>query len=268
MEIFNYMHPGLNQDPQATPALKIEAVSGTAIIQNHILQLTGPSSAQYNLKTYTLSSLANAVNAQSGFTATVLSVGSLSALVLLDGSYNLPTTIEMFTSFLWQLLKPVSIALASAFGAENQALLEMVMNTSDGNWLDALGELFGVYRQNNEPDELYAVRIFDFSVGHRVNNMAIQKSLQDLNYDASVDDSGTAAFDVNVVLPDSSPKGFFYTNDQISTLVDILKAAGTTANLILSGQITDTVSVSDVLSVALNNKNWTWDSIVWGEFNW
>lgn len=267
--MLNNLHPGINKDPQQTPALSITATGGVAVIQNNILQLTGPSSAQYNLRSYTLGSLVMAINAQSGFSATSLQPSSLAAVVLLDGMYLSPISIPMFTSFLWQLLKPVALALVDALGAENQSLLEMILTTSDGAWLDAFGsELFGIPRQNGEPDQLYAVRIFDFALAPRVNNMAIQKSLLDLGYNATVTDSGTAAFNVNITLPNSPPQGFVYSYAQLGNMVGLLQAAGTTANIILSGSLTDGVALADSISSTLRPAAWTWNNFRWDQFTW
>jgi hypothetical protein len=267
-ELLNNLHSEINKDPQQEPAFAISGVGAVAVIQNDTLQLTGPSSAQYNLRSYSLGSLAEEINNQSGFTATYLQPASFSAVVLLDGTYTDSITIPMFTSFLWQLFKPVALALVDALGAENRALLEMVLNTSDGSWLDAFGELFGVHRQDGEPDQLFAIRIFDFSVAPRINNMAIQKSLMDLGYNATVTDTGPAAFEVTVILPNSPPQGFYYSSSQIDTLVGLLKAAGTTAAVILSGSLTDGIDITDSISATTTEGTWTWDNFVWGQFTW
>ncbi|KIL42089.1 hypothetical protein SD70_02580 [Gordoniibacillus kamchatkensis] len=269
-EIFNNLHPAINRDPQETGAIQITAASGKAIIQNDIMQLTGPTtSAQFNLRSYTLETLAQDINALGGFTATTLMPGTLSALVLLDGTYSLPFTIPMFTSFLWQFFKPVALALVDALGAENQALLEMVLTSSDGAWLNEFGEtLFGIYRQDGEPDELYAIRIFDFALAPRINNMAIKKTLQDLGYNANVTDNGPATFDVDVVLPSSPPQGFVYSYSQIGDLVGLLKAAGTTANIILSSGLTDGITLSESLTSTLRPSSWVWESFIWDQFTW
>ncbi len=266
--LLNNLHPAMNKDAQMIPALTITATSGVAFIKDNILQLTGPSSAQYNLRSFTLGSLVTAINSQSGFTATTLQPSFLAAVVLIDGTYLTSTNIPMFTAYLWQLLKPVSLALIDALGAQNQALLEMVLNSSNGKWLDAFGELFNVIRQDGEPDQLYAVRVFDFTVTPRINNFAIQKSLNDLGYVTTISDNGAYSFDVNVVIPSSPPQGFYYTNNQIGSLVGLLKAAGTNANIILNGALTDGIDLADSLTSTLNSGTWTWGSFVWGKFSW
>lgn len=267
-ELFSNLHPEINKDPQQEPALVISGLDAMVIIQNDTLQLTGPSSALYNLRSYTLGSLTEEINNQIGFTATCLQPAWYSAVVLLEGTYTESISIPMFTSFLWQIFKPVALALVDALGAENRALLEMVLNTSDGAWLDAFGELLGVYRQDGEPDQLYAIRIFDFSVAPRVNNMAIQQSLMDLGYDATVIDREPAHFEVNVILPNSPPNGFYYSSTQIDNLVGLLKAAGTTAVVIISGSLNDGIVTADSISAVTTNKTWMWGNFVWGQFTW
>lgn len=270
--LLNNLHPGINKDPQTVPAITITANGGTAVIQNNILQLTGPSSAQYNLQSYTLGSLVQAINQQSGFSAILTQPPQLAAIVLMSGTYSMPASIPMFTSFLWQLLKPVALALADAVGAENRSILEMVLNTSDGAWLDSFGELFGIYRQDGEPDQLYALRIFDLTVAPRVNNLAIQKSLRELGYDATVTDAETPyTFNVVVNVPVIGNVGFFYSYPQVVDFVQLLKAAGTIAIVILQYAVSDSAEIVDDISLltVVPGTGQLWGSgSKWGQGHW
>jgi hypothetical protein len=242
--ILNNLHPAINKDPQSVNALQITG-TGTAIIKNNTLQLIGANSMQFNLRTYTLGSLASAINGVSGYTATNYQLPTLSACVLLDGTYTLPATIPMFTSFLWQLFKPVALALVDALGAEYASQLEMILNTSDGTWLDSFGELFGVPRETGEPDQLYALRIFDLSVAPRCNNLAIQKALNDLGYGATITDSGPATFNINLTMPTNPPNGFLYSLAQLGDIVNNLRPAGVTGVIAIQQVNADSVKITE-----------------------
>lgn len=270
--LLSNLHPGINNDPQALSAISVTG-NGTIIIKNEVLQLIGSSaSAQYNLRSYTISSLVSSINSVSGFSATSLvSQGRLSAATLLSGTFTSPCKLQIFSSFLWQVLKPVAIALLDALGAENNALLEMIVNTSDGTWLDSFGELFGVVRLSGEPDQLYAIRIFDLSVGVRNNNYAIQKVLQDLQYTSTVADGGANAFTVSVTLPLLllAPQGFYYTIAQMQSIIDLLRPAGITYTISSQGNLVDTAIIGDSISYTTSNGPAKWGSgRKWGKGIW
>jgi hypothetical protein len=263
------LHPAINPDPQAIPALTIHG-NGTVIIdENNILQLIGNNtSAQFDLRTYTLGALANDINNVSGFSATCNQLPSLSAIVLLAGTYSTPVTINMFTSLLWQLLKPVALALLDALQAANQSILEWIMNTSDGSWLDAYAELFGIQRLTGEPDSLFAIRVFDLSVAPRVNNIAIQKTLQDIGYIATISDrsAGSYTFDIYLTLPTNPPKGFIYSMDQMSNIVNQIRPAGIQAVINIQNMndgLTFSESITQLSGTTQYATGRKWGQMIW-----
>lgn len=269
--LLSNLHPAINSDPQKLNAISITG-SGTVIIKDSTMQLIGTNaSAQFDVRSYTLGSLATAISAVSGFSATCLQQSTLSASVLVSGTFSVPSSLTMFTSFLWQILKPVALALASAVDAENSALFEMILNTSDGAWLDSFGEIFGVTRELGEPDQLYAIRIFDLSVASRANNMAIQKALQDLQYNATVVDGSGTSFIVNVVLPSSPPNGYIYTTAQMRVIIDQIRLAGVTYSIQSKGSLVDAVTLTDSITSSKSSagvKYGTgrkWGQGVWGK---
>lgn len=260
----------INKDAQRIDAIRITG-TGTLIIFNNVMQLIGASSAQFNLRTTTLATLATSISGVSGFSATNLQAPNLSASTLIAGTYNLPATIPIFTSFLWQLLKPVATALLDVIDAENSALLEMIVNASDGSWLDSFGELFGVTREVGEPDQLYASRIFNLSVGSRANNFAIQKALLDLQYIATVTDGAGYTMNVTVQLPTSPPQGFIYTTTQITNVINQLKVEGISVVLTSQGSLTETALAADSYTSfkstapVLYGSGRKWGTGVWGK---
>lgn len=265
--LLNNLHPSINKDPQASPAFIVTG-SGTIVIDKDVLQLIGASSAQFSLRSYTLGSLMAAINNVSGFSAQCLVPSSLGASILMSGTYNLPYTIPIFNSFLWQLLKPVALALVDALGAESQALFEMIQNTADGSWLDEFGELFGVVRESGEPDSLYSTRVFNLSVGSRVNNIAIQKTLRDVQYESDVVDSGSAAFTISIQIPTYSPQGFIYSTAQLRDVVDQIRPAGVDYTILSQGTLSDAATISESISSIKSSTAIKYSVRKWGQMVW
>jgi hypothetical protein len=264
--LLNNLHPAINQDPQSSPALFVNG-AGTIIIKDDVMQIIGAVSTQFSLRGYTFGSLTSAISGL-GYSATASVPLNISAATLLDGTYSLPCTIPMFTSFLWQILKPVAIALVDALGAEGRALQEMILNSSEGRWLDSFGEIFGVTRASGEPDILYASRIFNLSVGVRVNNLAIQKTLRELQYASTVVDSGATHFDVNITIPTDAPEGFIYSTEQMRDILDMIRPAGVSYTILSNGSASDTASVVDSYTTITATTAIKYGTRKWGQMTW
>lgn len=77
-----------------------------------------------------------------------------------DFEYKAETTNGLFVDFLTKLIKDFT-------GVTAQNLSGMNIRTAIGVWLDALGELFGVARNDGEDDESYRQRLINASaLGH------------------------------------------------------------------------------------------------------
>lgn len=270
--LLNNLHPAINKDPQSSPAITINGI-GNVIIKNDILQILGTNSAQFNLRGYTLGSLTTAINQISGFTATCLAPVNLGASVLIEGTYATPNTINLFNSFLWQILKPVAIALLDALDAERRSMQEMIINSSGGAWIDSFGETFGVYRESGEPDSLYATRVFNLSVGVRVNNLAIQKALQDVSYITDVTDSPNVnnqgpGFVLHATIPINVADGFVYSNEQIFNVIDQIRPAGVPWAILSQGSASDTITISESVTLTINSNLKYGGSRKWGQLIW
>lgn len=265
--LFRNLAPALNQDPLKVNAIQVNSTSIIKIsIYDGIMQVEGLAS--YELSSYTIFSLASSLNTLDGLQADVVGYGELSALCLVDGFYSVSGNLPVFTSPLWQFGIPLSFELERAEKQTNNALFQANPRTASGVWLDSLGDQYGVSRLQNEPDSLYATRMFDFSLASRINNISIERTLNDLGYKATVTDTTPGpAFTVNVKLPTYSPNGFVYTTGSLSTLVDQLKASGIQSSVILQGDIKDTVHVFDSLTHTLQSSSWTvGDSLTIGQF--
>lgn len=224
------------------------------------------------LSTYTISSLASYLASLTGFDVQAVVNGSLSALSLLDGTYTLTTntafTIPIFTSILWQIMRTLSLELEQLLQQDNESDFQITPQTATGIWLNELGSIYNVPREQDEPDSLYAIRLFDFSLASRINNISIERALNDLGYETSVTDTTPGpAFSVDVTLPTYAPSGFVYSTGSLGNLVDQLKAAGVQSTINLQGQLSDTIHISDSISSSTNPATWTvGDSLTIGQF--
>lgn len=269
--LFANLHPALNRDPLPVLSLKItNSTPTTIIVRNGYMQISGYKT--FDLSTTTIVNLATQIAQLTGFTSSSVAYGSLSALALIDGTYTSTCTVPIFTSPLWAVLRTISQSLKQMRSDGTQALFQAIPNTAVGIWLDELGTLYGVTREPGEPDQLYAVRVFDFSLEIRLNNIAIEKILNDLGYPSTVVDTPPHAFKVNVTLPSVAPQGFVYSVAGLSDLVDKLRADGVQATIVLDGTLQDTVHISDSLSITGVQETWTWANFPgangWIGFSW
>ena len=139
----------------------------------------------YDLSEFTVGSLINRLKADKftiSFDTSVLF--GRSALVLVDGkgasTQSDGSKITGFKSLLWALYSSYSVELKLAKYQVSQALRQMVIWQSEGEWTDVWGGLFGVSRKNNEIDQNYATRIPKEAFRIRVNKFAIEITVKEL----------------------------------------------------------------------------------------
>jgi hypothetical protein len=271
MDFLDNIHTAINTDPLPIDALNIGGPVVTVVIHAGTMQIAGVG--VFTLSTYNIASLAALLNTLSyggtAFQSESVSNGDLSALALLDGTYTAPCVIPISSNPIRIYAKTVNQQYKTLQQNDNASVFQATPQTAVGVWLDSLGEFLKVYRLSGEPDSLYAIRLFDFSLGIRVNNIAIEVALQHLGYTASVvDTTPYPAFNVTITLPTASPNGYVYSIASLSQMVEILKAAGVSATIILQGSFQDTVQAHDSISETMASKTWTWGNFQWGRFNY
>jgi biotin operon repressor len=156
-----------------------------SIADGQMVVSAGALRRTYGLSTRTVSSLISALRAD-GFE--VLHVSSrfdiMSALVLTEGEGEQGASngdhITAFTSLLWTLFTGYARELTEAERQISQALLQMVIGTAEGEWLDLWGALYSVQRLVGETDVAYRVRIPREAFRIRVNARAIELSVKQL----------------------------------------------------------------------------------------
>lgn len=138
----------------------------------------------FDLRTLTVSTLIDHLLAY-GFVVTDVNqeYRSLSARVLVDkvGGANVSdgSMVTAFSSLLWAIMTSYSGMLDDAAEQVGEAIKQMVIPDSEGEWLDLWGRLYGQGRLQNESDAHYAPRIPKEAFRLRENPIAIEEAVFD-----------------------------------------------------------------------------------------
>lgn len=176
-----------DKDPLAELVLRVSHAGGSSwvVAAGVLTVVAGGEEFTYQLAGYTVSTLANAMQAD-GLSVTRVNsqYGHLSALALVEGASDQWLSngdhLRVFTSLLWALLQGYSREVDAAQEQIRQALLQMVIATAEGEWLDLWGTLYGVPLHPGETDASLRVRIPDEAFRIRVNGLAIEKTIKSL----------------------------------------------------------------------------------------
>lgn len=111
-----------------------------------------------------------------------VSMGALGTHALIEGSFNLqagvPFNVEIATSLLWAIFKPLAYVLQNAKNDVDSAVQQLDFLTSSGEFLDYWGTIFGIARYSGEPDYEYSIRLLWETIKPRLNNIAIENLLE------------------------------------------------------------------------------------------
>lgn len=261
--------PYLTRDPKAVAAIQLTPPAGSpglVMIRDHTLVI--PETGLFDLTQYTLTTLVQAVQAQ-GWGATLLDgiPGSLAATALMDTGWSQasPVPLQNVTvypyltiagSTLWQVLQPV----AAQWDAQWADIVDLVLGTVQGPWLDALGTYLGVPRIGGEPDSLYQTRLYGLAITTSPNNVSMAQFFAALGYSVAVTDTTPGQLTATVQWPLHPPQGFVYSQADVAGMVDTLKAAGVLATIVFASNLSDRLSLSD--SVTQSTLDVT--GILWG----
>lgn len=268
--------PGpISTDAHGVAALTIGFGTGTVftVAGGHLVSnVTSGTAINFDLGSYTLTSLATAINAVSGYSASVIgSIGALRAAVLLSGSYDATqaaTTIPYYTSGIYQILSPVATVMDDAEDALETALRQSDLRYADTIWLDRWGDLYGIPRATGETDAFYGRRINFSAVQPKTNNNAIAIIiLQGLGVAGAtvIDSAVPSLFTVNLTLSDGSANP--YNTSAINSFIETYKALGTVGILSLSSlgseSYTTTITPTDTLIDTIEFGGGAWSLDEW-----
>lgn len=191
--------------PASELAFRLRHVDGASwVIADRVLTATaGALVVSHDLRQYTVGGLATALITD-GFTIESLSAkfSGLSAVVLVEGlgdeAQSNGDHIMGFTSLLWVLLSGYADEVLGAKEQVRQALLQMVIGTADGEWLDLWATLYGVPRLQGETDAALRVRIPREAFRARNNARAIELAIRDATgFDVRIDEPWREIFQLD-----------------------------------------------------------------------
>lgn len=186
--LLRYPHAAVfDKAPAAEAVLRLRHPNSQAdwLVSEGVLTATANATdTTYQLRELTVSELVDALRAD-GYQVTLLNAGFAdhSALVLVEGygSTGLSNgdVLSAFTSLLWALLSCYAGEVSEARLQVAEALRQMLIPTSSGEWLDLYSALYGVPRQPGETDGALAVRIQREAFRMRSNAHAIELAIRD-----------------------------------------------------------------------------------------
>lgn len=186
--LLKYPHAAVfDKDPLAELAIRVRHDDGcTWSVAAGVLVVTaGAAEHVYQLTDFTVAQLADRLELDGFQVARVNSdYGHLSALALVEGSNDQWQSngdhLRVFTSLMWALFQGYSREIDAAQEQVRQALLQMVITTAEGEWLDLWGALYGVPRVAGEADADFRLRIPREAFRLRVNPRAIELAIKEL----------------------------------------------------------------------------------------
>ena len=188
-KLLRLLHRVFDPDPERFLALRISHSAGlTWSVSDAVLATAVPGGAgqalSIDLTAYTIRQLIDFISQQPGYS--VISTASseqmsLGARTLIDGEGDIALSngdhLYAYTSLLWAFLEPTAVELRRARAQIPEAIKQLSIDTAEEDWLDELGNLYGVPRQLGENDASYGPRIIAEVVRPRSNNVAIEKAL-------------------------------------------------------------------------------------------
>ncbi len=247
----------LSRDPQAIPAITLTPPSGSpglVMVRDHTLVI--PETGLFDLTQYGMQSLVDALQTQGWGAA--LSPGipaDLAATALVDTGYSQDSPVPLQNvadypvlavpaSVAWQILRPI----AATWEGMRQDLASLLLGILEGPWLDNLGTYLQIPRIGGEPDSLYQTRLYGLAITGSPNGVALEAFLAALGYSVAVTDTTPGQFTATVQWPTQPPEGFVYSQGQMQTMIDTLKAVGVIATVVFASQLSDTLTLSDSLT--------------------
>ena len=241
-----HLPSGIDQNPMKTQSILISG-SGSVYLDNLSLYVTGPSSSvNIDLNGIRISSIP--AQLPSGVTATVYNDGPAELLLYEQQYGSLPVTLDVATSPLWYILAVFSRTLESTRRYLYSAVTQINARAAVGMWLDWWSASLGVQRVAGEPDYLFIKRIIGQTLTENVNNTAITELLASIGYANSVLTDSAGSMNINIQF--STAQSFNYTQQQLTSIINIVKSAGVIANVIFQTSLTDSGTWGDTPSYA------------------
>lgn len=188
-KLLGLLHRVFDIDPDQFLALRIRydgAMSWVIADAKLTTTVSGGIGANLSidLTKYTLRELVSYIASQPGYSVPRAAGGSqlsLGARALIGGGSDQSASngdhLYAYSSLTWAYMEACAVELQAAAAQIPQAIRQMSIPTAEAAWLDELGNLYGVHRQQGELDASYGPRIIAEVVRPRSNNVAIEKAI-------------------------------------------------------------------------------------------
>ena len=175
--------------PDEFLAIRIQYDGGLVwAVDNGVLTLTATggsgTSLSIELAAYTLAELSAFIAVQAGYSVPFQSpadMAGVKATVLVDGTGNKDTNngdhLYGYTSIAYAYIEAYAVELDLARTAAQEAVKQITTATASNEWLDEVGDFFGVKRLTGESDPYFSDRIVYEVVRPRNNNKAIEVAI-------------------------------------------------------------------------------------------
>lgn len=243
--LFAHIPDGYSQDALLVPALSLGGSGSLSVVGDALYITTAGAAQTVDLHSQTVAQIA--AQFPKSVTATVLQDGMAELLTVSQGASDtaLPATLDLPSNPLWFIVGMMARMLESRKRSLQTQAAQINLQAATTRLLDWWGASVGVGRYTGEPDILYAQRIISLKFRPNVNNTALETFFSTLGYSTVLSDTAPGTFSVNVTLPTSAKNGFYYSTAQLADSLELLKAAGVIATVLLEGSAADTLVFSD-----------------------
>lgn len=187
-KLYSFFSKAFSRDPKKVLALRLRydgAMIMTVSDAWLTTAVTGGTGANLviDLRSYTISSLADLIAAAPGYTVEYESVdvGSVGAYALIDVVTDQDSSngdhLYVYTSKLRMFLEAYSEELRTARNQISEMKAQMSIKTAAGEWLDEHGDYYKAKRLLDETDSLYSKRIIAEALRPRNNNIAMAHAI-------------------------------------------------------------------------------------------
>lgn len=234
--LLSYPHPAVFEKGPADELvfrLRHPDEATWSIAEGVMTAKAGALERSYNLANTTVAGMVSALRAD-GFDVVHVSsrFDGYSALALVEGVGDQTVSngdhVKAFTSLMWVLFTGYAREVSAAEYQVRQALLQMVIKTAEGEWLDLWGALYSVQRLPGETDVAYRIRIPREAFRIRVNALAIELAILELTgKDVKILEPWTEVFTLDESLLDGPHKmqdeqsiGYFFIQPMSLAAID------------------------------------------------
>lgn len=268
--LLTYIPSGYDKQAHDVPALSLSG-NGNITLNDLTLYVSSASTSAIDLHAQTVSQVA--AQLPPGVTGTVFQDGPAELLLWPNGYGNpqtgmLPVTLTIATSPLWQLLATFARAFTERRRNLQNAVNQINVRAAVGMWLDWWGASLGIPRVAGEPDTLYVRRLVGMTLQPHVNNAAIEQLAASLGYALNITDSSPGRFQADINFPANPSGGFIYSQSQIASIINQVKAAGVIAIVNFLAALNDGMGLSDNVLVTSPTGRMVWSVSKWGEATW